>query len=269
MRVLVVGCGSIGTRRARIIKQLGHEVWLYDREHERALELSKELGVVASVRLDCAKAAVVLCTPPDERLATVHELLRGQAGDELRGLYVEKPLALDAAHARAMAHLAGVLPTTMGACNMRFDTRLGGIGPDGAWEALVLCMGQASRYWSANHRPLPMVLDSVHELDLAAWLLGPIVSIEGQSTLEWADVLTGHSAGYAHIHLDRKLDPPSRYLEVLGGSERRREELWPPDPHMYHREMEHFMACVERGVESCNPLEEAAEVTARALEVCG
>lgn len=268
-----MGCGSIGSRRAKILAGLGLGVELYDVDERRAFDLLTAIGGVAHVgtplgtALELSKPeAVVVCTPAEGRLGVVDEILRNCPG--LRGLYVEKPLALDAAHARAIAHLARRVPVTMGACNMRFDVRLGPVGPDGAWESAVLCMGQAARHWSPTHQPLPMALDSIHELDLAAWLLGPIRNVAGQSTLDWADLLTAHSAAYAHIHLDRKLDPPQRYLEVTGGPMSYRAELWPPDPQMYLREMAYFVRHVEEGRDTWNPLAEAAEVTAAALEVC-
>ena len=53
------------------------------------------------------------------------------------------------------------------------------------------------------------------------------------------------------------------------GHERVVANLWPPDPEMYRREMEHFLECVTNETDSMNPLAQAADVLGWALEVVG
>lgn len=288
MKVLVVGCGSIGSRRAKILAELGHDVRIWDRREDVMMGLAREgphhmlvcKSLEVALEVEGGPEAVLICTPPEAHLEGALEAATAYG---VRGLYVEKPLTLDldelpafSTIGRPMIWSTGPVPkdwskplVTMGACNMRFDERasqLDGIFP----ESGFFTMGQAARHWSRGHFPLPMLLDSIHELDLATWLFGPIVRIEGTQSRDYADVLVTHKDGVSHISLNRVADPPYRGIRLHVGEQCYETDLWPPDMEMYRREMEHFMDCVETGEETMNPLREAAETTKRALEVpCG
>lgn len=278
MRVLVIGCGSIGGRRARILAEMGHEVEGYDLDGVRhyyeggAGDVSYFADHVPGCdnlagNIDRADA-VLICTPPETHLTLARQAL--EAG--VKGLYVEKPLALSMdGWPELVAGAEGVI--TMGACNLRFDERLGGLGGqgDGPWhfstEAATwsLEMGQHAKYWNPNHQPISLILDSIHELDLLVQIAGPISKITGYSHRDSASVQVWHEYGcFGVIVLDRVSDPPHRRVRMKGS---RDIDLWPPDPEMYVREMAHFVDCVERGVETCNPLPQAVETLRWALEV--
>lgn len=277
MKALVVGCGSIGGRRAQILADMGCELVLCDVEVPALDRLVFKLvadGVVVATNawqaLDKHDPDIVLvCTPPGThlQLATL-----AATRTHVRGLFVEKPLALSphdlVQFQQGIFDRASMV--TMGACNMRFDER----HPPSfkSVDTLFLVMGQASHLWSPNHQPLPMLLDSIHELDMARWMMGPIVNVTwgaAPHTADRCDLLITHKGDrVTHIHLNRKLNPAHRTAVLFRGHEREVVGLWPPDPLMYRREMEHFLTCVREGrPRSCNSLYEAAGLTQWALEV--
>ncbi|MBF8293891.1 MAG: gfo/Idh/MocA family oxidoreductase [Bacteroidetes bacterium] len=109
MRVVVVGCGNMGSSHARAYTQLqGFDlVGLLDRSKERAQKLSTELGnvplysslkeAVASSRAD----AVAICTYPETHYElTLQSLLAGLH------VFVEKPIAGTVREAEEIALLA-------------------------------------------------------------------------------------------------------------------------------------------------------------------
>lgn len=258
MRVLIVGCGSIGTRRASVLNLMGHEVRGIDADTPLGDAMMEKWlhGVGAP---DGWADVALICTPPDKRISVVADVIASQ---NLKGLFVEKPLALNENQALAIVGMADVVPVTMGACNMRFDHLVMGVKKP---ESVVFAqMGQHDSYWSAGHEKITMLLDSIHELDLLYWLGGRITKIDGWSTLYEAHVVTEHKGGVkGGLALDRRSSPPVRWIAVDGEI----TSLWPPDPDMYMREMEHFIDAVECLEPSCNPLNDAAHVLVRALEV--
>ena len=280
-RVLIVGCGSIGARRARILMEMGHEVVVCDQDNDRAALLGRELWggdadpgcwapstwtVYMKNALQHKPDVVLICTPTEFRRVPVEAAVSAK----VRGLFVEKPIAVDEGTLEQIQFKANAIPVTMGACNMRFDRRLNGVElGDAKW--VTARMGQAKRHWSPNHQPISMVLDDIHELDLIRHLCGPITGVQGSSdeggsvyhTLHADDV---HGVGI----LDRWTDPPTRSITFYRDGvdpEPRSITLWPPDMEMYEREMRHFMDCVESGEPTCNPLEQAVETNRWALRI--
>ena len=281
MRCLVIGCGSIGSRRARVLKEMGHEVGCNDVDTQRAATVAEEIGATAINDMAWARApvpgkawpadAAFICTPPETHLDLACQC--EEAG--IRGLFVEKPLTLTKSEVGAfLGHFEGEPQlVTMGACNMRFDEGVA-LARDkmlGApWYSAR--MGQHEDHWSPTHQNQTMILDDIHELDLLRYVAGPIEEIHGGSDTQSAFGYTVHENGARGIFtLDRWTDPPVRELTAFYDDDHPtvRVNLWPPDLAMYRREMEHFLDCVERGVPTCNPLAQAAETLKWALEVVG
>ncbi len=101
MRALVIGCGSIGARRARILDSLGINLVLQDADWTKAIALSQsivdrmtqprklECPELLSFPLDHERADLALiCTPPSTHLAIAQ-----QCADAGLHLFIEKPLA--------------------------------------------------------------------------------------------------------------------------------------------------------------------------------
>ena len=264
MNVLVVGAGSIGARRARIIRALGHNVLVSDSDEARACALAAEVdGVVREPNVDADLALV--CTPPATHAAVVNSLELGS----LAGLYVEKPLALNLDDVNDIEELAKLVPVTMGACNLRFMTPCPPpIAKNGKGVRWTATMGQHAKHWSPEHQPVSMILDSIHDLDLLQWYAGPIRQIVGLSRLDMADAATEHvGGGHGRIRLDRTTDPPVRTLTAHRADFDWSCDLWPPDPEMYDREMHYLLDRTLNETTAMNPLSEAAAVCRWALEV--
>lgn len=276
MRCLVVGCGSIGSRRARVLAEMGHEVWAFDTDEKKVDALYPGTTIIPSygpnywIGPGDGYDVAFICTPPDVRLEPIRGCIQKS---NLKGLFVEKPLALDMTTANAiLGLLEGANVVDMGACNMRYDGRLAGFALPEETKTVEYRMGQHSKYWSANHQPISLILDDIHELDLALhFARSPVKEYAGWSNKDMAACWFKHRNGTKSIvHLDRETDPPERWImwasktDVLG-----KINLWPGDPEMYRREMEDFLKCVELGKPSPNPLSQAAEVLGWALEVAG
>ena len=269
MKILVIGCGSIGTRRAKILAAMGHEVWGHDKwwSNEDAHRWTEDVGaagIITNQEWEGFDAALV-CTPPDhERVEQVRKLV-----GKVHGLFIEKPLALTFSDAEIIGAMASVVQTTMGACNLRFAPGVDRLHSLDEYRAKrgTFVMGQHDRFWSPNHKPISMALDSIHEIDLAVWLLGPIMSIRGDSQRDHAYISIHHTeGGHSTIELDRISDPPRRSAKIAAGG-KHIEIAINGDPSMYEYEMQHFVDCVEAGVATCNRIEDAAEVCRWTMEV--
>ena len=73
MRLAVIGCGRFGENHTRILKELGHEVYIYDYDRKRVDELSQKYDV--KVLNDLVKPkAVFIATPSNTHYDIVKEL---------------------------------------------------------------------------------------------------------------------------------------------------------------------------------------------------
>ena len=190
MRIAVLGQGSIGRRHAEIALALGHELTVYDPDPSATPPPSALAGASVGECLEGADAAVV-ASPSSTHVA------HARAAIEL-GLpvLVEKPLALDAAHAIELDCLAQERGTMLSvAMNLRehpgvqalsalvSEGAVGNILRASAWCGSWLpgwrAAGDYRKSYSAR-RELGggVLLDvAVHELDYLLWLLGPARSV--------------------------------------------------------------------------------------------
>ena len=103
MKLLVIGCGSIGTRHARNAKRLGLELMLCDPNASRLEELSRELGATAvysdfeqAARASGADAALI-ATPSHLHIAPAMAML-----DAGMHVMMEKPLCPSSADVESL-----------------------------------------------------------------------------------------------------------------------------------------------------------------------
>lgn len=69
MRLIIIGCGSMGKRRARCLRRMGHEdLWAYDPRPERREEIAAQSGVKPVSSAEEARACgadfALVCAPP-------------------------------------------------------------------------------------------------------------------------------------------------------------------------------------------------------------
>ena len=190
MRVAVIGQGSIGRRHAAILLELGHEVAVYD--PSPAVQSPPGVLVTATARecLQGADAAVV-ASPSNEHPADA------RAAIELGvPVLVEKPLALDSAHATELDCLAREREVMLSvAMNLRehpgvralaallAEGAVGRILRASAWCGSWLPGWRADSDYRHSYSARAalgggVLLDvAIHELDYLLWLTGPVRSV--------------------------------------------------------------------------------------------
>lgn len=190
MRIAVLGQGSIGRRHAEIALSLGHELTVYDPDPSATPPPGALLAASVGDCLEGADAAVV-ASPSSAHVA------HARAAIELGvPVLVEKPLALDAAHAAELHFLAQERGTMLSvAMNLREHPgvrALSALVSDGAVGNILRASAWCGS-WLPGWRPASdyresysarrelgggVLLDvAVHELDYLLWLLGPARSV--------------------------------------------------------------------------------------------
>lgn len=240
MRILVVGCGSIGQRHAENAAQLA-EVAVHDVSVEAARACAAATSSRVFLRLEEAlawgPAAVVVATPHRSHLALAlqaittgaHALIEKPLSDTLDGVddFLRK---VDAAGRRAYV-----------VCNMRFHP-----GPSTLRRSVGLvgkplfARAHVGNYLPAmrperDYRTLyaarraeggGVVLDAIHEIDYLTWTLGEVESVCCQTAMlgsldvdveDYALVsLTHRNGARSSAELDYLRRRKSRGCEIVG-----------------------------------------------------
>lgn len=244
MRLLVIGCGSIGGRHARNLRALGdHELLLHDVAEDRWRPLALEVGGTGSGDLASLLAgrpqAVLVCTPPHLHVAVARQALEAGAH-----LFIEKPLAhaldgvdplLEAAAARDQVVLVGY--------SLRFEAglrRAKDLVDGGAVGRILAVRAEFGQYlpdwrpaqdYRANYTARRaegggILLDGSHEIDYVRWLAGEVQAVScaagrlSDLDMDAEDVaaLTLRLAGgaIAEIHLDCVQRGYARSCKIIG-----------------------------------------------------
>lgn len=294
-RFLVIGAGSIGTRHARNLVELGQrDVIAYDPSADQRQTIERELGIetVAELSEGWARAPqVAIITSP----TSLHVSLALEAAAHNCHYFVEKPLSdsLDGTDELIRLTEERELTSLVG-CNMRFHPGIRALKELVETNALGTILsarvefGQYLPDWrpTADYRVSysarselggGIVLDAIHELDYATWLLGEVREVacfaDHLSTLEidtedFASILLRFaSGGIAEVHLDYVQRAYSRSCRLVGelGSAlwdyarpelevyRAADQAWTTttlfdtwDPNvMYLDELRHFLRCLD------------------------
>ena len=241
---LVVGTGSIGTRHARNLLAMGHEVIGWDAEAARLDEARRAApGLRAATGLEPELAlrpdGVLVCTPP-----ATHVSVARQAVEAGCHLFVEKPVAhcsdevpalLDSAKRAGRLVLVGF--------NLRFLAslrrvkalldagRIGRVHAAHAFFGFHLPAWRPGRSYTDSYAVSAaegggVLLDVIHELDYLGWLLGEAtelvcdaahVSALAGDTEDVAEVtLRFASQAIGHLHVDYLRRAYRRDLEIIG-----------------------------------------------------
>jgi hypothetical protein len=246
MRALIVGFGSIGRRHATNVRALQGDAELVLLRRDRQPDaLAESLGALTVTRLDealrSAPDLAVIATPSGLHTDTLLCLL-----EEGIPCYVEKPVVTewrDLNRIREeLAHRHAV-PITLSGCNLRFLPslrRLRSLLADGAIGNVVRVSLQAGQ-WLPDWRPSQdfrasysavahlgggVVLDFLHEIDSARWLLGEFDSVRALAgrhsrlaieTDDVAAILLGRAGGpVVSIGVDYVARRPMRCYDLVG-----------------------------------------------------
>ena len=243
MRLLVVGAGSIGTRHAKNLVALGHEVQAWDAEPGRRAAAAALPGVAVAESLDAGlvatPAAVLVCTPP-----SAHVGIARRALDAGAHVFVEKPIAAIADDVPALLELARrrgrlvsvgynlrFLPSLRRVKSLLDAGRVGRVLAARAEFGFYLPAWRPGRDYRDNYAVSRsagggILLDAIHELDALGWMLGDAVEVfcaaahvsdlagdtedVAEVTLRFADGALGQ------VHLDYVRRAYRRRLEVIG-----------------------------------------------------
>lgn len=244
MRLLVIGCGSIGKRHIRNLKALkAGEIIAHDLKPERRREVEQEYKVKVYSDLEEALAqkpsVAFICTPTSLHIPPA--LASARSGCHL---FIEKPLShsLDGVDELLEIVAQKNLVTLVG-CNMRFHPGIATVKKllDRESVGKVLCARvQAGKYlpdwhpsedyrqgYSANMSlGGGVILDGIHEIDYISWLLGKVsqlVCFSGKlssleiDTEDTAEILLWFKSGaIGEVHLDYIQRTYGRSCHIIG-----------------------------------------------------
>lgn len=291
LRILVIGCGSIGRRHIRLLQEMGVEVRGFDTNLEACHRVMDELGILPyRGELD----EVLKANFNGAIIATPNHLHREPAVTCIRAgisVLVEKPIAHSIGDALWIANTARDYGEDwrvklLVGYSLRFHPVLhrikeqidsGAIGTvrhARLWFGSYLPSWRPGADYRTNYAASPetgggILMDASHELDYACWLLGDPVEVSCTmqnsgaldiATEDIADVTLRFASGaQANIHLDYLNQQYDRGCVIVGdkGTLMWRfdaAEVSPDD--MYRAELSHFLAAL-RGEEQ--PLVTAAD----------
>ena len=310
-RILVAGTGSIGRRHIGNLRQLrpGARFALL-RDGARRDDFSDALEAQVFATLAEALAwkpdLAVVATPSDRHAEIVAPLL--QAGI---ASFIEKPVVIDpAALAELLALAPGTLPPTQVGCVLRFLPSLQQVRRwlDGQCIGRIVRASFEVGQWLPDWRPAQdyrrsysasrtrgggVVLDLIHELDLARWLLGELqllgawgqhlssLEIDAEDVAQLA--LRAPTGTLVSVQLDYVARRPLRRLQLVGEQgtitwdlpARRCTLQAAGTPEvtadgfdtggMYVTAMQELLAAIEGGAATSLPLHEGLRATALAI----
>jgi predicted dehydrogenase len=240
VRILVVGCGSIGRRHAANAAALA-ETAVVDVDEAIARRCGEAHGVPAfpdlASGLSWRPDGVVVATPHDTHLEVAAAAI--EAGADV---LIEKPISHDARGVDAFLDRAEALGRrTFVVCNLRFHPavatlrrHLADIGrplfaraqygnylpdmrPGADYRAL---------YCARRERGGGVILDGIHEIDYLAWFFGPVEAVACEAAKvsgldidveDYASVCLRHVSGVrSEIHLDYVQRAKRRSCEIVG-----------------------------------------------------
>ncbi len=244
MRLVVLGCGSIGRRHLQNLQSLGYtELLAYDPASRARRMTREETGLPSLSSLD-----EVWAKSPEVALVTAgteaHVALALEAARHGCHLFIEKPLSysIDRPLENLLSEVEQRNLITMVACNMRYHP-----GPVAVKELLEvesigeiiaarIQVGSYLPYWQPNQdfrqRYSPSsewggaVLDCIHEIDLALWYFGPArlagaaclgAATIGLETDGLAEILLHHKSGVlSSVHVNFVQRDYKRSCQIIG-----------------------------------------------------
>jgi len=240
VKILVVGCGSIGARHVRNFSALA-ETSVTDANLDLARKVAEETGAALQAGLEQGLAwrpdGVVVAVPNDLHLPVA--LRAVEAGAHV---YVEKPLSDSTAGAREFLDRAEALGREVFVgCNMRFHPAVAGLKEHlprigrplfarAHYGNLLPNMrpGQDYRtlYCARRASGGGVILDAIHEIGYLSWLLGPArlesCTADRLSDLEievedFASLVLRHGSGaLSQVQMDYLRPCKRRGCEIVG-----------------------------------------------------
>lgn len=300
MRVAVLGLGSIGSRHARNLVSLGHQVFGFDPRPPAADERWER----AAAAEDAVRGADAVVVASPTSLHAEHALLALEHGSPT---LVEKPLAMNGTGAARVAAAARERGLVCGvAMNLRFHPAvraLRGLLSDGTIGEVSYAQASAGsdlRGWrpGTDYRTSysaraelggGVVRDAIHELDYLTWLLGPVESVTAETArvsdleidvedlalallrfrsgalgsvdLTYVDPVYRRGCLLVGTRASARWDWVSQTIEVAAADSTRHTIHVPAEvADTYLEEMRDFLAAVQNGRAPLTPVQEGEQV---------
>lgn len=244
MKILIVGCGSIGQRHIRnLIALNAGDIIAHDISQERLSAVAKEYNIRIYHIIDHALAqkpdVAFICTPTSLHIAPALSAAKSNCH-----LFIEKPLSHTMEGVDELIKIVAQkkLVTLVG-CNMRFHPGIAMMKEllDKKSVGRVICARIQAGQFLPDWHPREdyrrgysakqdlgggIILDGVHEIDYVTWFLGEVsqvfclagklssLEIETEDT---AEILLRFSSGtIAEVHLDYVQRSYSRSCHIIG-----------------------------------------------------
>lgn len=237
MKLAVIGLGSIGMRRLRLLYEMGHRgVLAYDIDGNKMLaaaihytaDINHRIGDVWRAKPD----AVFICTPAETHTDLARRFIKTKCA-----LFIEKPLStsMDGVD-DLIAKSVGLV--TMVACNWRFR------------PGVTEMMARDGTVWIEADVPIPPERRTSTLWDIE-WHFYDLALAPGTK---------------AQVVIRPSYTEP--YRVVMQSKEQRLEwdDTYDADAD-YHAEMAHFLGYAQHGKVTCNPIEQAAKTLRLLLEM--
>lgn len=241
MKVLVLGCGSIGKRHAQNALALSAEVAIFDIKIDISEALGSELGIKNFSSLDAAMAwqadGIIISTPHKTHLELANIAIKAGAD-----VLIEKPLSNSSEGVQELLRDAKACNQNISVvCNIRYHDAVLAIKKHiDKVGKIIYARAQYGNFLpnmrpDANYREVysarkasggGVILDVIHEIDYLIWLLGSVnkvncvadkISDLDIDVEDFANMtLTHHSGARSSIHVDYLKPFKRRGCEIVG-----------------------------------------------------
>ena len=244
VKVLVIGCGSIGRRHIKNALVLGHRVAAVDisKEHRRWVEENLKVRTYGNIEeaIKNERPTVgFVCTPPSSHIS----IARALVGHDMH-LFIEKPLSNSLVGIDDLIKEAKIRRRRIAVgYNLRFNRgviKIKELIDSGAIGKILFSRITVGQYlpdwrpWQDYRQSYTakksmgggVILDASHELDYARWFMGKVsavtciakkVSALDVETEDNADIILEFKSGsVANIHLDFVRRDYKRGCEIVG-----------------------------------------------------
>jgi predicted dehydrogenase len=306
MRILIIGCGSIGTRHIRNLIAMGHKnLLVYDADAGVKRAAAARFGIAScesvARALDETDIALI-CTPADSHVRLALLALRKK-----NAAFIEKPLSTSMKGVEELRKSAGSRVAV--GFNVRFHPMVLAI------KNLIASMGKiysahmeyayflpAARagyvagYAGRTEKGGGVILDHLHEIDYGISLFGRVRSVFGAAqkisdldiqTEDTADVVLRFESGFVcSLHLDYLQRAYSRSVKIIAENGviegnfatgrlkvakyagKTRTARFPKGfDETYKRELRHFIQCLRKRTKPAIGVEEAVHSLKVALAI--
>jgi predicted dehydrogenase len=306
MRILIIGCGSIGSRHIRNLISMGYKnLVVYDADEKVKKAVAAQFGITAcnsvARALDETDMALV-CTPADS-----HVRLALLALKKNNAAFIEKPLSASMNGVTKLRKYAGRRVSV--GFNVRFHPMvlaiknlIGTMGKiysahmEYAYFLPGARKGYLAGYAGKKAKGGGVILDHLHEIDYGISLFGRVRSVFGTAqkisdldiqTEDTADIVLRFKKGFVcSLHLDYLQRAYSRSVKIVAangviegdfasgilkvakyGSKARTSRFPKGFDETYKRELRHFIGCLHKRTKPAIDVEEAVHSLQVALAI--